>query len=482
MSVAVQYDTRSYERRAPEQTLLHQVLTEHLETFLDRARTEEHALPAHVETELREYLTCGVLGNGFVRLQCEDCGKERVVAFSCKGRGFCPSCTGRRMADTSARLVDNVFPGDVPVRQWVLSLPIDIRYRLAYDGELLSVVLAIFLRVVGGWYRKQVEPRDRAKTRSGSVTLAQRFGSSLNLNPHFHVLFLDGVYVDNDETPTFLSAPNLTDDDVGKIVETTAHRVIRLLTKRGILDGDTLDPLADESPILAGLTAASVRGMVATGDRAGFCVRRVLSDPEDAVRTGALCFASRGFSLHAATRITAGDKAGLEMLCRYVTRPPLAAGRLTRVSDDLLSFKLKTPWSDGTTHLLLSPMELIEKISSLVPPPRINLIRYHGVLAPHAKHRDKIVPSPKTVDNEQTDDNESPASTRYRLSFAALLARVFQVDIETCPNCNGQMRIVAALTEPSSIRRYLEGVGLSPDLPKLAPARAPPQQEFDFAF
>jgi hypothetical protein len=271
----------------------------------------------------------------------------------------------------------------------------------------------------------------RPSSFSGSVTLAQRFGSSLNLNPHFHVLFLDGVYVDNDDTPSFLPAPNLTDDDVSKIVETTAHRVIRLLAKRGILDGDTMDPLTDESPILAGLTAASIRGMVATGDQAGFHVRRVLADPEEAVRTGPLCFASRGFSLHAATRIPAGDKTGLEMLCRYVTRPPLAAGRLTRVSDDLLSFKLKTPWSDGTTHLLLSPMELIKKISALVPPPRINLIRYHGVLAPHAKHRDKIVPALKTNDKEQSSDNESPASYKYRLSFAALLARVFQIQIET---------------------------------------------------
>jgi Transposase zinc-binding domain len=90
MSVAVQYDTRSYERRAPEQTLLNQVLTEHLETFLDRARTEDHALPVHVEKELREYLNCGVLGNGFVRLQCEDWGKERVVAFACTSH--CTSC------------------------------------------------------------------------------------------------------------------------------------------------------------------------------------------------------------------------------------------------------------------------------------------------------------------------------------------------------------------------------------------------------
>ena len=112
--------------------------------------------------------------------------------------------------------------------------------------------------------------------------------------------------------------------------------------------------------MLAGITAASVQGLVATGERAGLPVRRVLSDPADAVLPFDLCYASRGFSLHAATRVEAGDKDGLERLCRYVARPPLAAGSLSQLSDEMLSFKLKTPWSDGTTHLMLSPMELIE--------------------------------------------------------------------------------------------------------------------------
>ena len=105
MDVAPQYETFSYQRRVPEQTLLYRVLAENLETFLDRCQGAEHELPWYVEKELRDYL-CGVLGHGFVRLKCSGCGKEeRALAFSCKGRGFCPSCTGRCMADTAARLV-----------------------------------------------------------------------------------------------------------------------------------------------------------------------------------------------------------------------------------------------------------------------------------------------------------------------------------------------------------------------------------------
>jgi hypothetical protein len=118
-----------------------------------------------------------------------------------------------------------------------------------------------------------------------------------NLNPHFHTLMIDGVYAyaDGDAAPLSVPAPQLTDEDVRQLVETVATRVLRLLERRGILDGDELDPLAERSPVLAGMTVASVQGLVATGERAGRIVRRVLSDPAAAVRTSALCFASRLF-------------------------------------------------------------------------------------------------------------------------------------------------------------------------------------------
>ena len=305
MLVALPYESASYERREPEQTVLHRVFLEHLETFPARIGTDILELPSYVERELRAFVECGVLANGFVRIRCGDCGKSRAVAFSCKGRGFCPSCTGRRMADTSARLVDDVlFPPEVPVRQWVLSLPIQIRYRLAHDAKLLSSVLRVFLRVAQGWYRKQGRAFGITECRGGSVTFAQRFGSALNLNPHFHSLVVDGVF--NGKNAKFHEAPPLRDEDVKEIVETTAHRVIRLLERQGVLDGDGYDEFSEEQPLLSGITAASVFNMVATGERTGFRVRRVLSDPAEGVRTGKLCYASRGFSLRSRMKKSCG--------------------------------------------------------------------------------------------------------------------------------------------------------------------------------
>jgi len=165
-----------------------------LETFLARAQERERPVPRFVERELRSFLRCGILAHGFVRVHCDDCGLDRVVGFSCKGRGFCPSCGGRRMADTAAHLVDRVLP-KVPVRQWVLSLPFALRYRLAYDAALTSAVLDLFVRAVLASLRRRARrQRGVARGQCGAVTFVQRFGDALNLNVHFHSLVLDGVY------------------------------------------------------------------------------------------------------------------------------------------------------------------------------------------------------------------------------------------------------------------------------------------------
>jgi len=135
-----------YARRRPEDTVLHQVLHAHWPAFLERAE-EAGGLPKFVVREFEAYLECGLLERGLVHLRCGQCGEELVVAFSCKKRGFCPSCVARRMSDAAAHLVDEVFP-EVPVRQWVCSLPWRLRVLLGYDRALCSEVLSAFTGAV----------------------------------------------------------------------------------------------------------------------------------------------------------------------------------------------------------------------------------------------------------------------------------------------------------------------------------------------
>ena len=148
-------------------------MQQHLETFA----AEVAGLPQFVKDEFDAYLECGILAHGFMRLRCEGCARELLVAFSCKLRGICPSCGTRRMAESAAYLVDQVIP-HVPVRQWVLSFPIPLRSLFAVHPELLAPVLQIIHRVINTFLIKQAGvPRKEAAT--GAITLTQRFGSAV---------------------------------------------------------------------------------------------------------------------------------------------------------------------------------------------------------------------------------------------------------------------------------------------------------------
>jgi hypothetical protein len=221
----------SYEPKSPAQTVLHRVMLEHFETF--RAEADQlrdgAGLPRLVEQKFREFLTCGLLAGGFARFRCGECGMDRLVPFSCKGRGFCPSCGGRRMAERAAHLVEHVFP-PVAVRQWVLSLPHRVRYLLAWDHALCCAVVVVYLRAVLGFLRRRAGQAGVKAGQGGAVAIIQRFGAALNLNVHVHALVLDGVFAqDEDGSVTFRPLPPPSDDDVAAVLAIVRHRILSLL-------------------------------------------------------------------------------------------------------------------------------------------------------------------------------------------------------------------------------------------------------------
>src|SRR5262249_54329324 len=228
-----------YERRRPEYSALHRVVRENLMTLY--AATDDGdagaTLPAFVRKELEGYLDCGSLCRGFAVLACTTCHERRLVAFSCKSRGFCPSCLGRRMAQTACNLLDHVLP-HVPLRQWVLTLPHELRRPLAYDRELLAKVGRIFVSSVLGFYRRRLGG-DEAKGHGmgGAVVVVQRSSSDLKLNPHFHAVFLDGVYRSAArDGPVFAALPRLSTSDVADVLQTVRVRIIRFLVRRGVVE------------------------------------------------------------------------------------------------------------------------------------------------------------------------------------------------------------------------------------------------------
>ena len=249
--------------------------------------------------------------------------------------------------------------------------------------------------------------------------------------------------------------------------------------------GAEADGLGDAAPVLAGLAAASVQGVLALGGMPGRRPQRLGGDdgaaphrPRPAARPDTPHARWDGFDLHAGVAVP-GHRARLERLCRYVLRPPVTGDRLAVAGDGRVVLRLRHPWADGTTHLAFEPTALLERLAVLVPRPRVNLLLYHGVLAPHAAWRAEVVgragaavrPSGAAVAPEVgAPAAAGPAARRW----ADLMRRAFEVDVLACPRCGGRLRLAGAAGGGRGDGADPGHLGLPVAVPVARPARAPP--------
>jgi hypothetical protein len=284
----------TYQRHKPEETFLYQAISGHVEQFFVEVASDESRkpLPVFVRREFDKYLACGLLTEGFIRLKCTDCNESMVVGYSCKCRGFCPSCAARRMSERS---------------------------------------------------------------------------------------------------------------------------------------------------------------------------------------------------IHAATSIKDYDRDGLQKLIRYMGRGAIALERFNLNEKGEILYKLKNSY-DGASHVLLSPMELMEKLSGIIPPPHKHQVTYYGCLSSHSNLRplvvlqgDKPIKDETVSNNENSEVDQRPGDeksggeggekckdSRY-IDWAMLLKKVFQIDITICPKCQGKLRIISVINEKSIIKQILDHMGLGSDPPTSVP-------------
>jgi hypothetical protein len=197
-------------------------------------------------------------------------------------------------------------------------------------------------------------------------------------------------------------------------------------------------------------------------------------------RTKALCAEADGFSLHAGVRCAGHERDKLERLARYVARPALAFERVRYdEGNGHVTLQLKTPWRDGTTHLRMSPLEFMQRLAALVPPARLHLTRFHGVLAPNARLRPLVIPAvppaPEKTSAGEGGEAAAVVSLPRRASYVPwgkLLRRVFKIDLAHCPCCGGTLRIIAAIMERETIERILNHLKLPAQAPPRTPAFA----------
>ena len=289
------------------------------------------------------------------------------------------------------------------------------------------------------------------------------------------MLVPDGAF---DEHGVFVAADPPDDADVGQLLVRAGRRVIALL--RRFFDDDDARP-RELDGLLEALDTSSATPAPALFPR-----------PE---RRASLSAFLEGCSLHAATRVTASDRRGLWRLCAYGARGALAASRLSELPDGRFASAVKRPLPDGRARLVLNGALLLEKLVPLIPPTDANLTRFHGVFAPTSRLRAKVVPPPPVeapptlcpstdpapVPSTQwasstpsPSPSTSPPRSAYRLDWAALLKRVFAVDVMVCSRGDGPMKVIAFLEEPTVVKGILTHLGLPAEPLPAVNAQAPP--------
>ena len=359
----------------------------------------------------------------------------------------------------------------------MLSVPFQLRYLFATNPQLMSRVLTIVHRVISTFLIKRAGMTVKSGAQSGAVTLIQRFGSALNLNLHFHMLYLNGVY---DAKGYFWPVKPPSSEDLDRLTHTIAKRVSRYLERAGYLyrDAETeyLDLVPEEDDAMHSIIGASITYRLAFGPNAGKKALTLKAVPVSDTRAKSSELVSKqgGFSMHAGVACKSNQRQKLERLCRYITRPAIAEQRLSLASNGSVIVALKTPYDDGTSHVVLSPMEFMGRLAALVPRPRVNLTRFHGVFSPNSRLREVVVPT-RLADNPGPAGQ--PGNKAYSMTWAQRLKRVFSIEIEKCERCGGKVKIIACIEDADVIEKILKHLGL--DEASRARNRSPPTGLFD---
>jgi hypothetical protein len=304
-----------------------------------------------------------------------------------------------------------------------------------------------------------------------------------------HMLFLDGVYTETKHGRTRFQRTNAPDQQaLADLVHTISRRVAGFLEREGILERDeensylNLDD-ADEDPMQQVL-GCSVSYRIAVGPQQGRKVFTLQTIPswEDDDHFAQVAKES-GFSLHAGVAAQAWERPKLERLCRYITRPAVSEKRLSLTPSGNIRYQLKTPYSDGTTHVMFEPLDFIAKLAALVPKPRVNLTRFHGVFAPNSKHRIDVTPAKRGRGKaSQENEDKTPEQRRKAMTWAQRLKRVFNIDVSTCSECGGEAKVIACIEDQAVIDKILAHLMKKGALPlpsELLPAtRAPPDSDW----
>lgn len=415
-----------YRRRDPEASPFYKLVSRHFSDF-------EHIYPDRYEKRfgywrpvIREaidkFVECGDLRNGFARVRCPECGEEFFVAFSCKQRGCCPSCDQKRALILAHRLLNDVL-ADVPHRQWVFTIPKRLRVYFRFSRSLLGDLCRAAYETVHEVMRQEVDEEDCVPAMVGAV---QTFGDLVHWHPHIHALVAEGVFLPNGH---FVRVPS---ECRFQATELWQDKVFALL-----LDAERIDLE----------TVASMRE-----------------------------WKHSGFSIHNSVRLEAGDTQGIQGLVEYIARCPFSLGRMVKLTeDDRVVYRAGHPQCIPFPKLgheetlnagmrrnyqVFDPLDFLASVTQHIPNKGEHQVRYYGWYS----NKSRGMRTRQTARSAPADGAEelSAYQLKCRLTWAALLKCVYEVDPLECPKCHAQMKIVGFIErdQEGHVRTLLSRAGL----------------------
>ncbi len=405
---------RVYRPRDPRKTALWGLLDTHYDrvkgVWEERFERRYGFWRGLADEVVERYFDCGVWDSGFARVRCRKCPEEFLVAFSCRGRGLCPSCGAKRAAELGAFLLDEVVE-EVGHAQWVFTVPKMLRVFFLHHRELLGELSRAAYETVKELM--SAAALEEKGFRPGVVSVVQTFGERANFHPHVHALVSRGGWTSSGE---WVPVPYV---DERAAEELFRHKVLALLRRRGLLSEERIE-------------------LVLSWRRSGFSVHnRVLAHP--------------------------GDGRGFEALVRYMSRSPVSLKRLRFSPGSKEVVYTRKGGHDAvepTDDEKIDAEEFVARVLVQIPDPRRHLVRYYGAYSNRARGQRRKAEAQLGAHGSSETSQEPvptpPERAALRRRWANLIRRVYEVDPLVCRRCGGEMRVVSFITEPGQIRRILD--------------------------
>jgi len=391
-----------YRPRHPERTVLYRVLFHYFDRFLTeyehRFEKEYGFFRPIIKEVVERYLDCGNPRCGFARIRCPDCGQEHLVMFSCRTRGFCPSCHAKRLEEWGKWMRETLLL-DVPHRQVVFTIPRMLRLFFKYNRKLLGSLCRLALRSLTSYFAAVTG----SELMPGVIAAIQTFGTRINFHPHLHFLVTEGGV---DQAGVFHKISRIDDS---RLAELFAREVLDLLVGKELLN------------------------------------------PEWAQRL--LSWHHTGFNVH--SRVRAKTKTEAERVGKYMIRPLLSLERLSldeREGRVCYRYGKEAKEVEGMDYL-----EFIARITSHIPDKGQVTVRYYGLYA--NAHRGKVRKAslvPVTLGMIEEELRPIPSK-----GWAEMIRKVYEVDPLVCPKCGAQMRIISFLTDYAVVDRIINHLKLT---------------------